>query len=125
MKYSLIITQGAEGENNTVAVDASGEMYGNILVLHYIFDGAEYSLEIGDGQMAQLRYGAIKLTTRFIEGKTTVAGFDDGTCGGEFSIFTRKLEIKFDGEDCLVNCEFSYGECGETINLSVSASVLQ
>ena len=125
MKYSLIITQGAEGENNTVAVDASGSIYGDVLVLHYIFDGAEYSLEIGEGQMAQLRYGAIKLSTRFIEGQTTVARFDDGTCGGEFSIFTKKLDIKFDGEDCRVDCEFSYGECGETINLSVSASVLQ
>lgn len=125
MKYSLEIIQKSDGESSTVAVDASGEIYDNVLVLHYLFDSAEYSLEISDSEMAQLRYGAIKLSMRFTEGRTTVARFDDGTNGGEFPVFTRKLDIKFDGADCKVNCEFSYGEGGETINLSVNASVLQ
>lgn len=125
MKYSLEIIQKSDGESSTVAVDANGEIYDDVLILHYIFDSAEYSLEISDSQMAQNRFGAIRLSMRFTEGRTTVARFDDGTNGGEFPIYTRKLDIKFDGADCLVNCEFSYGECGETVNLSVNASVLQ
>ncbi len=125
MKYGLEITQTSDGEKSTVAVDASGELYDGVLVLHYIFDGAEYSLEIGENEMAQLRLGAIRLSMRFIEGQTTAARFDDGTNGGEFPIFTRKLGIKFDGADCKAECEFSYGEGGDAVNLSVIASVLQ
>ena len=125
MKYSLEIIQKSDGESSTVAVDASGEKYDDVLILHYIFDSAEYSLEISDSQMAQNRFGAIRLSMRFTEGRTTVARVDDGTNGGEFPIYTRKLDIKFDGADCRVDCEFSYGECGETVNLSVNASVLQ
>ena len=125
MKYSLEITQKSDGESSTVAVDASGELYDGVLVLHYIFDSAEYSLEISDCEMAQLRYGAIKLSMRFIEGRTTAARFDDGVNGGEFPIFTRKLEIKFDGADCKVNCEFSYGEDGDVTEITVDARVLQ
>ena len=125
MKYSLEIIQKSNGESSTVAVDANGELYDNVLILHYIFDSAEYSLEISDCEMAQNRFGAIRLSMRFTEGRTTVARFDDGTNGGEFPVFTRKLEIRFDGADCKVDCDFSYGEGGETINLSVSASVLQ
>lgn len=125
MKYSLEIIQKSDGESSTVAVDANGERYDDVLILHYIFDSAEYSLEIRDSQMAQNRFGAIRLSTRFTEGRTIAAHFDDGTNGGEFPVYTRKLDIKFDGADCRVNCEFSYGECGETVNLSVNASVLQ
>lgn len=125
MKYSLEITQQSDGETSTVAVDADGSVYGDVLVLHYIFDGAEYSLEIGENQMAQLRLGAIKLSMLFIEGRTTAARFDDGTNGGEFPVFTRKLEINSDGSDCKVRCEFSYGEGGEITLINVRASVLQ
>ncbi len=125
MKYSLEITQKSDGESSTVAVDASGEVYGDVLILHYIFDSAEYSLEISDSEMAQNRFGAIKLSMRFIEGRTTAARFDDGVNGGEFPIFTRKLEVHFDGADCKAECEFSYGEDGDVVNLSVAASVFQ
>ena len=106
-------------------MDASGELYGNVLVLHYIFDSAEYSLEISDCEMAQKRFGAIKLSMHFIEGRTTAARFDDGTNGGEFPVFTRKLEIKFDGADCKARCEFSYGDDGEITEITVGARVLQ
>ena len=125
MKYSLEIIQKSDGESSTVAVDANGEKYDDVLILHYIFDSAEYSLEISDNEMAQNRFGAIKLSMRFIEGRTTAARFDDGVNGGEFPIFTKKLEVQFDGTDCNVSCEFSYGEGGESINLTVSARVLQ
>lgn len=125
MKYALLITQTADGESNTVAVDADGKFYGGVLDLHYIFDGAEYYLEIGNGEMAQIRNGAINMHMRFSEGRTTAADFSDGVNGGEFPIFTRRLEVKFDGEDCAVECEFSYGEGGEVTKLSVAANVLQ
>ena len=125
MKYSLEITQKSDGESSTVAVDASGEVYGDVLILHYIFDSAEYSLEISDNEMAQNRFGAIKLSMRFIEGRTTAASFDDGVNGGGFPIFTRKLQVQFAGADCKVECEFSYGEDGDAVNLSVKASVFQ
>lgn len=125
MKYSLLITQVAEGEKTVTAVDADGTIYDGVLILHYIFDGAEYCLEISGNEMSQLRTGAVKMFMRFSEGLTTVAQFGDGVNGGEFPIFTRKLEVKFDGADCNVSCEFSYGAYGEAIILSVSAYVLQ
>lgn len=125
MKYALLITQTADGESTVTAVDAEGKFYDGVLILHYIFDGAEYCLEIGGKEMSQLRTGAIKMFMRFSEGRTTVAQFGDGINGGEFPVFTRKLEVKFDGADCNVSCEFSYGEGGEAVNLSVSATVLQ
>lgn len=125
MKYSLLITQVAEGEKTVTAVDADGTFYDGVLILHYIFDGAEYCLEIGGNEMSQLRTGAIRMFMRFSEGLTTVAQFGDGVNGGEFPVFTRKLEVRFDGADVKAECEFSYGECGEAITLSVSACVLQ
>lgn len=125
MKYALLITQTADGESTVTAVDAEGKFYDGVLILHYIFDGAEYCLEIGGKEMSQLRTGAIKMFMHFSEGRTTVAQFGDGVNGGEFPVFTRKLEVKFDGADCNVSCEFSYGEDGGTVNLSVSATVLQ
>lgn len=125
MKYSLVITQTVGDETSVTAVDADGKFYDGVLILHYIFDGAEYCLEIGGKEMSQLRTGAIKMFMRFTEGRTTVAQFGDGVNGGEFPIFTRKLEVKSDGADCNVSCEFSYGEGGEVTILSVSASVLQ
>lgn len=125
MKYALLITQTADGESTVTAVDAEGKFYDGVLVLHYIFDGAEYCLEISDKEMSQLRTGAIKMFMRFSEGRTTVAQFGDGVNGGGFPVFTRNLEVKFDGADCNVSCGFSYGEGGEEVNLSVSATVLQ
>lgn len=125
MKYSLEITQKSDGESSTVAVDADGNLYDGVLALRYVFDGAEYSLEICEKEMSQSRYGAIKLSMRFIEGRTMAARFDDGTSGGEFPVFTRKLEIKFDGADCKVFCEFSYGEGGEITAITVGASARQ
>lgn len=125
MKYSLIITQKAEGEETVTAVDAEGIFEGGVLTLSYSYDGADYALEIGPSEMAQTRDGDIKLNTRFIEGRTTTARLSDGTSGGEFPVCTQKLQVQFDGADCKVSCEFSYGECGEKINLWVSASVLQ
>lgn len=125
MKYSLLITQIADGENSTVAVDADGTLNGGVLVLNYSYDGADYTLEIGRNAMAQSRDGDVKLTMQFTEGQITKARLSDGQSGGEFPVCTKKLEVNFDGTDCKVNCEFSYGACGETIKLSVSASVLQ
>ncbi|MDE6691484.1 MAG: DUF1934 domain-containing protein [Clostridia bacterium] len=125
MKYSLIITQGTQGESNTVAVDAEGEFVGGKLILGYTFDGAEYKLEICENAMAQNRDGEVKLHMQFIDGKTTNAWLFEGQSGGAFPVCTKKLDVCFDGADCKVECEFSYGACGETVNLSVSASVLQ
>ena len=125
MKYSLIITQIADGENAVTAVDADGIFEGGVLVLTYSYDGADYTLEIAPSEMAQTREGDIKLNTHFLEGQTTTARLFDGQSGGEFPVCTKKLQVQFDGEDCKVECEFSYGECGETITLSVAASVLQ
>ena len=125
MKYSLIITQIADGENAVTAVDADGIMDGGVLVLSYSYDGAEYRLEIGQSEMAQTRDGDVKLYMHFIEGQTTTARLYDGENGGEFPVCTKKLEVQFDGEDCKVECEFSYGACGEVTSLSVAASVLQ
>lgn len=125
MKYSLVITRTAGEDEAVTAVDAEGKFYDGVLILHYIFDGAEYCLEIGDKEMFQLRTGAIKMFIRFAEGRTTVAQFGDGVNGGEFPVFTRKLEVNFDGADCNVSCEFSYGEFGESVTLSVAASVMQ
>ena len=125
MKYSLVITRTEGDDTSVTAVDAEGKFYDGVLVLHYIFDGAEYCLEIGDKEMSQLRTGAIKMFMRFAEGRTTVAQFGDGVNGGEFPVFTRKLEVNFDGSDVTAECEFSYGEFGESVTLSVAASVMQ
>ncbi len=125
MKYSLIITQIADGENAVTAVDAEGIMDGGVLTLSYSYDGAEYTLEIGPGEMAQTREGDVRLYTHFLEGQTTMARLYDGESGGEFPVCTLKLVVQFDGEDCKADCEFSCGEGGETVNLSVAASVLQ
>ena len=125
MKYGLEITQTSDGEKSTVAVDAEGGLNGDVLVLRYTFDGAEYCLEIGDCEMAQTRRGEIGMSMRFIAGKTTAARFGDGGNGGEFPVHTNKLEVKFNGADCKAECEFTYGDGGEAVNLSVTATVLQ
>ena len=57
MKYSLVITQTAEGETSVTAVDAEGEIIGGALVLNYSYDGAAYRLEIAQNAMAQTRDG--------------------------------------------------------------------
>lgn len=125
MKYSLVITQTAEGESNTVAVDAEGVYENGTLVLNYQFDGAAYRLEIGQNAMSQTRGGDVNLSMFFAEGKTTAARLFDGTNGGEFPLYTHMLKVRSDGADCKAECEFSYGEGGEKIYLSVAASILQ
>ncbi|MCM1545945.1 MAG: hypothetical protein NC033_02805 [Clostridiales bacterium] len=125
MKYSLLITQVAEGERTVTAADAEGDFIGGVLVLCYRYDGAEYKLEIAENAMAQSRDGDFNLSMKFIEGQTTAARLSDGQSGGEFPVCTQKLAVRFDGFDCRAECDFSYGACGEVIKLSVVASVLQ
>ena len=125
MKYSLVITQTAEGETTVTAVDAEGAVCDGTLVLKYLYDGAEYTLEVSPYAMAQTREGGVSLSMRFAQGQTTEARLSDGQTGGEFPVCTRRLDVQFDGADVKAECEFSYGACGEVVNLSVSASVLQ
>lgn len=125
MKYSLVITQTAEGETLVTAVDAEGEIIGGALVLNYSYDGAAYRLEIAQNAMAQTRDGEVKLYMFFAEGQTTEARLSDGVNVGEFPVRTKKLAVQFDGADCKAECEFSYGDGGDIISLSIVASILQ
>lgn len=125
MKYSLVITQTAEGETFVTAADADGTVNGGALVLNYFYDGAEYRLEISRSEMVQTREGDVRLYMRFRQGQTTAARLYEGRCGGEFPVSTRKLLVQFDGADCKASCEFSYGACGAVTSLSVVANVLQ
>lgn len=125
MRYSLVITQTAEGETTVTAVDAEGALCGGALVLKYSYDGAQYTLEISESAMAQTRDGDVKLYMKFAEGQTTAARLSDGSTCGEFPVFTRRLQVRFDGAEVKAGCLFSYGACGGEINLSVTATILQ
>lgn len=124
MKYALKIEQTADGETSVVAVDAIGEMCGGVLILQYSFDGAEYILEIAQNQMSQTRRGEVSLNMHFAEGKQSFCRLGDGTHVGGFEIFTERLSVTFDGENCRAECIFTGGADKEVTSLTVQANLL-
>lgn len=121
MKYSIEITQSADGEQSVVSVEAEGVLTDGVLTLAYSFDGDGYTLEISELGMRHERTGNINLLMSFKMGETTDCRISDGVRGGCFSVFTEEYQADFDGLNCTVNCLFSDGQGGVPTRIKAAA----
>ncbi|MCI8368278.1 MAG: hypothetical protein HFJ81_01400 [Clostridia bacterium] len=124
MKYGLEIISKTGEDTSVVAVDAQGEHGEDGLALVYSFDGAEYALCISQEAMTQERRGEVNIFTEFRAGKTTVCRISDGTGYGTFNVRCEKLEVSFNGGDCVAVCAFSGGDGAEQTTITVTARAL-
>lgn len=125
MKYSLEITQSAEGEQSVVSVEAEGVLTDGVLTLAYSFDGDAYSLEISKLGMRHERKGNLNLLMSFRMGEATDCRISDGVRGGCFSVFTEEYQADFDGLNYTVNCLFSDGQGGAPTRIKAMARRLE
>lgn len=124
MKYSLKITQEANGESNISFAEAEGRAVAGGVEFTYDYDGAKYRLLLSEDKMTHIRLGDVSLEMHFEEGKSSVCRLSDGMNRGSFCIFTDKLSVQFNGERITAECSFSDGAGGEVTQISVIATAI-
>ena len=123
MKYSLKITQDADGESNISFAEADGAVAKDgSAEFTYNFDGAEYRLLLSRDKMTHIRLGGIWLEMNFERGKKSVCRLSDGSNAGSFCIFTDVLCVQFNGAVVTAECTFSDGADGGDTRISVLAT---
>lgn len=105
--YTLEITSKTDSGSNVVTVEGNGKIADGQLSLKYNFDGAEYSLNITEGNITHERRGDVSLRMEFAKDKKTLCTLEDKTGKGAFEICTEELEVKFSDGACKAVCVYS------------------
>lgn len=122
MEYFLTIEQTTPDGIERVTAEAVGTVTGDRANLSYVFDGAQYSLEVSAKAMRQKRAGEVGIDMEFIQGKRTECVLTHGGAGGSFYICTHRLAVRFFGGGFECECTFSDGCGANATGLKISAN---
>ena len=115
MRYFLKIEDCDEEGNPTdtaLPMIAEGEYSQGALVLHYLFDGAEYTLTVSENCVLHDRLGDTQMSLCFRLGELTCGVIKSGGMNGNLNIFTHELKIALSRNGCNVRLVFSDGASG-------------
>lgn len=107
MKYSLKIEDSG---GQATPVCAEGKYLGGVLILEYVFEGADCVLKISEKSIVHTRLGEPQIKMSFAEGEKTFCEITALGKTGKYGVYTQKLKCKVTQNGCIAELAYADNE---------------